>query len=645
QTATGKEISNPFMAGSLPKTILSTLIHVTRPSQQEEVVFTEATIRDVLHLDDAEGVKCLPNEEIFTTLARMGYEKPSTKLTFYKAFFSSQWKFLIHTILQSMSAKRTSWNEFSSTMASAVICLATSRKGCSGVETPLFEDMIVAREPENQGDAEEQGHDNTAAEEHGAYFPMSLLQEALDAYAALTRRVEHLEHDKVAQNLEIIKLKTRVKKLERANKVKTMKLRRLRKVRTSQRIESSDDTLMEDMSNQGRRQADIYHIDMDHATKVLNMQEDEPKIQEAVEVVTTAKLITEVVVVVSETVSATAVVQADFPAAPVSADAVVTTTALVKVAALSTRRRRGVVIRDPEEESSAKTPTETKLKDKGKCIMVEEPKPIKKKQQVKLDEAYARKLQEELNQDIDWEVAMDHVKQKAKENPYNTAGFTLDYFKGMSYDDIRPIFEAKFNANLEFLLKSKEQIEEEESKAIALINETSAQKATKRRRLNKEAEDVEELKQHLEIVPDEDNDVYTKATPLARKVPVVDYQIIRINNKPRYKIIRVDDTHQLYRSFITMLKHFDREDLETLWNIVKERFSTSKPNNFSNKYLLSTLKTMFGRPDRQDNVWKDQRSDHGQALVKSWKLLTSCGVYIISFTTTQIILLIERRYL
>nr|GFD02650.1 hypothetical protein [Tanacetum cinerariifolium] len=94
---------------------------------KKRVVVTEAAIRDALHLDEAEGVDCLPNEEIFTTLARMGYEKPSTKLTFYKAFFSSQWKFLIHTILQSMSAKRTSWNEFSSAMESAVICLATGR--------------------------------------------------------------------------------------------------------------------------------------------------------------------------------------------------------------------------------------------------------------------------------------------------------------------------------------------------------------------------------------------------------------------------------------------------------------------------------------------------------------------------------------
>nr|GEX01226.1 xylulose kinase-1 [Tanacetum cinerariifolium] len=128
----------------------------------------------------------------------------------------------------------------------------------------------------------------------------------------------------------------------------------------------------------------------------------------------------------------------------------------------------------------------------------------------------------------------------------NFVGFILDYFKGMYYDDIRPIFKAKFNTNIEFLLKSKEQIEEEENRAIESINKTPAQKAAKRRKLNDEVKEVEDIKQHLEIVPDEDNDVYTEATPLARKAPVVDYQIIQLNNKPRYKIIRADGTHQLY---------------------------------------------------------------------------------------------------
>nr|GEZ51734.1 hypothetical protein [Tanacetum cinerariifolium] len=74
------------------------------------------------------GTTCLPNAAIFEELARMGYEKPSQKLTFYKAFFSHRWRFLIHTILQCLSAKTTVWNELNSTMAPAIICLANNYK-------------------------------------------------------------------------------------------------------------------------------------------------------------------------------------------------------------------------------------------------------------------------------------------------------------------------------------------------------------------------------------------------------------------------------------------------------------------------------------------------------------------------------------
>nr|GEU90021.1 putative ribonuclease H-like domain-containing protein [Tanacetum cinerariifolium] len=545
-------------------TRLQALVH------RKKVVITEATIRDVLCLDDAEGVDCLPNEEIFAELARMGYEKSSIKLTLYKAFFSSQWKFLIHTILQSMSAKRTSWNEFSSAMAYAVICLSTGRqfnfskyvfenlvrnvdssskfymyprvgKGFLRAETPLFDGMLVAREPKEQGDAEELLQDNVddvaqgadtvvlgddvhhtppqspppqpqsppPAQPHAADFPMSLLQEALDTCATLTRRVEHLEHDKVAQALEITKLKKRVKKLKRDNKG-----RMIADLDRDTGVALMDDEGTEKKAEDAHvagdekvkgRQAKIYQIDMGHAPKVLSMQEDEPEVES--------------VAAASATIAA--VLAATITAAP------------VRVVAASTRRRKEVVIRDPEEESTAIIPAKTKSKDKGKGIMTE---------------AQARR-----NMII-------YLK--------NVVGFRLDYFKEISYDDIRPIFESKFNSNIEFLLKTKEQVEEEENKAIESINETPAQKAAKRRKLN---EEVKDLKQHLEIVPDEDDDVYTEATPLARKVSVVDYRIIQLNNKPHYKIIRADETHQL---------------------------------------------AMFERPDGQDQVWKNQMSVHGQSKVE-----------------------------
>ncbi|GKD13721.1 putative ribonuclease H-like domain-containing protein, partial [Tanacetum coccineum] len=62
-----------------------------------KVIITETSIRNDLKMDDAEGIDCLPTAIIFAELERMGYENLTQKLTFYKAYFSSQWKFLIHT--------------------------------------------------------------------------------------------------------------------------------------------------------------------------------------------------------------------------------------------------------------------------------------------------------------------------------------------------------------------------------------------------------------------------------------------------------------------------------------------------------------------------------------------------------------------
>ncbi|GJS95275.1 hypothetical protein Tco_0802243 [Tanacetum coccineum] len=112
---------------NIPAKTVNGVVQLQALIDGKKVFVSEAIIRRDLHLEDVEGVECLPNNEIFEELARMGYEKPPPKLTFYKAFFAPQWKFLIHTLIQYLSAKRTAWNEFSSTMASAVICLATGR--------------------------------------------------------------------------------------------------------------------------------------------------------------------------------------------------------------------------------------------------------------------------------------------------------------------------------------------------------------------------------------------------------------------------------------------------------------------------------------------------------------------------------------
>nr|GEW27459.1 putative ribonuclease H-like domain-containing protein [Tanacetum cinerariifolium] len=253
---------------------------------------TEDVIRQDLRLDDVDGVECLPNEEIFVELARMGYEKPPPKLTFYKVFFSAQWKFLIHTLVQCVSAKRTVWNEFSCSMAFAVICLPTvvinnqvddltshntkytslalTQKGFANmrrvgngfsvVKTPLFVTMLVKpqeeEEDEEDDDDEMPNAPSPPTEQDPIPIPytippasppqeqptatsestMSLLNTLMETCTTLSQKVYDLEQDKHTQALEIIKLKKRVKKLEKKKKSKSLGLKRLRKGRIDQDV-------------------------------------------------------------------------------------------------------------------------------------------------------------------------------------------------------------------------------------------------------------------------------------------------------------------------------------------------------------------------------------------------------------------------
>nr|GEV08366.1 hypothetical protein [Tanacetum cinerariifolium] len=240
---------------------------------------------------------------------------------------------------------------------------------------------------------------------HDAEISMDLLHNLLDTCTTLTRKVKNLEQDKIAQALEITKLKQRVKKLERRNKLKVSKLRRLNKVGTAQRVDTFEDTVMDDevavdveieentnvQGRQAESQAQIYQINLEHADKVLRMQDDEiepAELKEIVELVTTAKLITEVVIAASATIT--------------TADTLIPA-AVITAAPSAARRRNRVVIRDPKETATPSTiiHTKPKSKDKGKGIMVHEPKPLKKKTQIEQDEAYARELEAKLNKNID----------------------------------------------------------------------------------------------------------------------------------------------------------------------------------------------------------------------------------------------------
>nr|GEX22518.1 hypothetical protein [Tanacetum cinerariifolium] len=257
--------------------------------------------------------------------------------------------------------------------------------------------------------------------------------------------------------------------------------------------DGQDADVQDNADIQGRTaksQAEIYKIDLDNVNKVLSMHEEESEpaeLQEVVDIVTTAKIITEVV-----TASSTTINVADVPI-PVATIIVALT-----LTAAPSRRTKGVVIRDPKEATTTSTiiHSEAKSKDKSKGILVEEPKPLKKQAQIKQDEKYARELEAELNRTIYWDEVIDHVQARKNMMVYlkNVAGFKMEYFKGMTYDDIRPIFKKHFDSNVAFLQKTKEQMDKVDSRALNRLNKSKKEKAAKKQKSDEEAE---ELKRHL----------------------------------------------------------------------------------------------------------------------------------------------------
>ncbi|GJY58431.1 hypothetical protein Tco_0458323 [Tanacetum coccineum] len=115
-------------------------VKITATIDGHSMTITEGSLRRHLKLDDQDGISSIPNSEIFEQLALMGYHTDSDKLTFQKGAFSPQWRFLIHSILHCLSPKKTAWEQFSSNIATAVICLATNRK--FNFSRMIFEHMV-----------------------------------------------------------------------------------------------------------------------------------------------------------------------------------------------------------------------------------------------------------------------------------------------------------------------------------------------------------------------------------------------------------------------------------------------------------------------------------------------------------------------
>nr|GEW59700.1 hypothetical protein [Tanacetum cinerariifolium] len=110
-------------------------------------------------------------------------------------------------------------------------------------------------------------------------------------------------------------------------------------------------------------------------------------------------------------------------------------------------------------------------------------------------------------------------------------------------------------------------------------------------------------------------------------------------NKSYYQIIRADGKSKMYMVFNRMLKEFDREDLEDLYNLVKAKYGSTRPVEDLDLLLWGDLKTMF-EPHVEDQVWKKQ---HGYRVLEC-KLYDSCRVHSLRMQSVHIYMLVEKKY-
>ncbi|GJR62896.1 hypothetical protein Tco_1505058 [Tanacetum coccineum] len=247
----------------------------------------------------------------------------------------------------------------------------------------------------------------------------------------------------------------------------------------------------------------------------------------------------------------------------------------------------------------------------------------------------------------------------------NQGNYKIRDFKGMSYNEIRPIFEKvwDFNQHIEPMdsehgseimkspkkMKSAEKIKEEDVATQKEMKEVSKEsgakrkksiprKSTRKRQKMEEDAEKEELKGFLDIIPREE--VPIEVESLSTKFPIVDWKTcVLTENFMYYQIFRGDGSSKNYKVLSEMLEDFDRQDVEELYRLVKERYSTSRPEGYD-LMLWGDLHTLF-EPDEDDEIWKNQHEYN----VISWSLYDFCGIHILLMQNgIAIHMLTEKKY-
>ncbi|GJV88590.1 hypothetical protein Tco_1532528 [Tanacetum coccineum] len=268
-------------------------------------------------------------------------------------------------------------------------------------EVPQPSGSTVANETENEDNVPTHSNDPLLSGEDRLQ-----LNELMDLCTKLQQRVLDLENAKISQDSEIAELKRKVKKFKKKKMSRTPVLKRLRKVRRTARIESSEDEEITLIDETQEKNDDNLMFD----TSVLDEQEVEVE-----KVVSTAEVEATTASATTTTIDELTLAQTliEIKAAKPKA---VTTAATTTTTAVTRPKARGVIVQEPSEFTTTTSPSQPsqlpQAKDKGKAKMVEPEKPLKKKDQILIDEEIAQRLQEELQAELEEEERLARQKEE-----------------------------------------------------------------------------------------------------------------------------------------------------------------------------------------------------------------------------------------
>ncbi|GJU63146.1 hypothetical protein Tco_1244981 [Tanacetum coccineum] len=531
----------------------------------KKIIVTEASVRRDLQLDDEEGTNCLTNATIFEELTKMGTMisaiiclATNQKFNFSKYIFESMvknldnaGKFLMYPSGPTHNVADEAVNEEMDDSLERAVTTAT------GLDAEQDRDKAVNEEMDDSLERVVTTATGLDAEQDRDTMEDTFAQTRSENVSKLSNDLLLSRGNTLRSGNEISSLKRRVKKLEKKRKSRTHRL--LRYLLGKKDIFSVNDQDDADMFDVKTLTGDEVVVEPEVASKDVNLSVYEITLAQAIVALKSEKHKADKVMI-QEPEQGT----------------ITTTTAATIVTAASTRlKAKGLVIHEEEQATtpiiSYQQPSQIKVQDKGKGIMVEEPLKMKKKDQISFDEQEAIRLQakfdkderlvkekaqqvEEVNIawddiqakiDADYQLAQRLQAQEAekkrnkpptkaqKRNTMSTylknmAGYKSNQLKNKSFDDIQKLFDKAMKR------RAGDELEQESSKKQKL----------------EEDKESKELKQCLEIIPDNGDDVTIDATPLSTKsltiLSMKKLEILKINIKFKGGLLGLKDFFILF---------------------------------------------------------------------------------------------------